>query len=105
MMAASSRRKGMDGEREVARIWQAAGFAVRGLEAEGDHLVVCGNGLVFHSEVKRQERVRLPEWVRQANEEAPPNTIPVVAWRQNHGMWRADLGLDDLALLAAAHRG
>jgi Holliday junction resolvase len=35
-VAASSRRKGLQGEREVARIWQAAGFDVRNLEATGD---------------------------------------------------------------------
>jgi hypothetical protein len=39
-MPASSRRKGLLGEREVARIWQAAGFEVRGLEGLGDHLVL-----------------------------------------------------------------
>lgn len=99
-MAASSRRKGITGEREVARIWQAAGFEVRGLEGEGDHLVVCGNGLTFHSETKRQERVRVTEWVAQAKAEAPQGTVPVVAFRQNKGEWYAVLPLSDLATLA-----
>ena len=95
----------MTGEREVARIWQAAGFQVRGLEGLGDHLVIANPvhgypGFPIHCEVKRQERVRLPEWARQAEAEAPQGTIAVVAWRQSRGIWRADLALESLAELA-----
>lgn len=100
-MAASSRRKGVAGEREVARVWQGAGFEVRGLEGAGDHLVITGNGRTLHSEVKRQERVQLPLWLRQAEAEAPSGCVPVVCFRQNRGRWYAALPLDDLAGLAA----
>jgi hypothetical protein len=109
-MAASSRRKGVLGEREVARIWQAAGFEVRGLEGLGDHLVIFARrpqpGMqpmteTLHMEVKRQERVRLPEWLAQAKAEAPQGTIPVVAFRQNKGEWYAALSLESLAELAS----
>jgi hypothetical protein len=111
-MAASSRRKGRDAEAEVAAEWQAAGFTVRGLEGKGDHLIVPGYvlandlhyrhpSLIIHEEVKRQERVRLPEWTRQAEAEAPHGAIAVVAWRQNNGVWRADLRLDALVELAS----
>jgi Holliday junction resolvase len=110
-MAASSRRKGVLGEREVARIWQAAGFEVRGLEGLGDHLVVrhtanaepvsSRNRALLHIECKRQERVRLPEWLAQAKAEAPQGTIPVVAFRQNKGEWYAALPLESLAELAS----
>jgi hypothetical protein len=116
-MAASSRRKGVVGEREVARIWQAAGFETRGLEGLGDHLVIrkTVSGAVtanvserdyrlalspIHCEVKRQERVRLPEWLAQARDEAPQGTIPVVAFRQSRGIWYAALPLESLAELA-----
>jgi hypothetical protein len=98
-MGAASRRKGVAGEREVAAIYQAAGLAVRGLEASGDHLVVCAAGLTVHSEVKRAERVKLPEWLRQAESEAPQGTVPVVAFRQNGGRWYAALPLDHFAAL------
>lgn len=100
-MAASSRRKGVKGEREVAAIWQAAGFEVRGLEGLGDHVVICGNGVTIHSEVKRQERLQLPIWLRQAAAEAPRGTVPVVAFRQNRGEWYAALPLAALAELLA----
>jgi Holliday junction resolvase len=95
-MPASSRRKGLLGEREVARIWQAAGFDVRNLEASGDQLVVCANGVTIHSETKRAERLKLPEWLRQAADEAPQGTVPVVAFRQNRGEWYVALRLADL---------
>jgi hypothetical protein len=109
-VAASSRRKGVVGEREVARIWQAAGFEVRGLEGLGDHLVIRSReweageqfkpSETLHCEVKRQERVRLPEWLAQARDEAPQGTIPVVAFRQSRGIWYAALPLESLAELA-----
>ena len=99
-MPASSRRKGVKGEREVAAIYQAAGLEVRGLEGLGDHVVSNGNGLTIHSEVKRAERLKLPEWLRHAAAEAPQGTVPVVAFRQNKGEWYAALPLAMLAELA-----
>jgi Holliday junction resolvase len=98
-VTASSRRKGLLGEREVARIWQAAGFDVRNLEASGDHLVVVANGVTLHSETKRAERLKLPEWLRQAADEAPQGTVPVVAFRQNRSEWYAALRLAALVEL------
>jgi hypothetical protein len=107
-MAASSRRKGVTGEREVAALWQAAGFDVRNLEGLGDHMVIL-NHLPnersirpnVHCEVKRQERVRLPEWLAQAKREAPQGIIPVVAFRQNQGEWYVALPLAALVELAS----
>lgn len=115
------RAKGVTAEREVADVWKAYGLEVRGLEGSGDHLVICPPlTLVYetrdgetrqagwerrrstiHSEVKRQERLKLPEWLRQAREEAPAGTIPVVSFRQNRGEWYACLPLSDLAELVA----
>lgn len=93
----NSRAKGVKGEREVAAIWQTAGATVRGLEGQGDHLVICANGRTIHSEVKRAERLKLPEWLRQLEAEAPQGTLPVLAFRQNRGEWYAVLRLDVLA--------
>jgi Holliday junction resolvase len=104
-MAVKSRRKGVKGEREVAQVWQAAGFEVRGLEGLGDHVVICGNGVTIHSEVKRAERLKLPEWLRQAAAEAPQGTVPVVAFRQNRGEWYAALPLEALAGLIPSRNG
>jgi len=105
----ASRAKGVKGEREVAKIWQAAGFEVRGLEGQGDHLVMTPTfewravpvPSIFHCETKRQERLRLPEWLAQAKREAPQGTIPVVCFRQNKGEWYACLSLASLVELAS----
>lgn len=98
----------MRGEREVALIWERAGFEVRTMQhtqgkgnAPGDHVVICGNGVMIHSEVKRAERLKLPEWLRQAADEAPIGSVPVVAFRQNRGEWYATLKLSDLTRLTA----
>lgn len=103
-MSAASRRKGVAGEREVALRFEQAGWTVRGLEGQGDQLCVkrvhqrTHNRLTttLHSEVKRQERLRLPEWLEQARAEAPPGVPPVVVFRQSRGQWIAALPLDDL---------
>jgi len=100
-MPAGSRRKGVKGEAEVARVFQAAGLSVRGLEGKGDHVVRAANGVTIHSEVKRAERLKLPEWLRQAAAEAPQGTVPVVSFRQNRGEWYAALPLEALAELLA----
>lgn len=100
------RAKGVTAEREVANVWKEHGLEVRGLEGTGDHLVlprvVAGTPpVIIHSEVKRQERLKIPEWLRQAKEEAPAGTIPVVSFRQSRGEWYACLPLADLAELVA----
>jgi hypothetical protein len=99
-MSAASRRKGVGGEREVAGIFERAGFTVRGLEGQGDQLCIGprrGGGLqTLHVECKRQERLRVPEWLEQARTEAPPGVPPVLVFRQSHGRWYACLPLDDL---------
>lgn len=97
-MSAASRRKGVSGEREVAAVWESHGCTVRGLEGCGDHMVFSIGGHLIHSEAKRHaDRVRIPEWMRQAEAEAPAGAVPVVAFRQDRGRWYAVLPLDDLA--------
>ena len=100
-MSRAVRDKGARGEREVVAILKRHGLpAVRtpnsgGLHVKGDLTGVPG----YHFEVKRQETLRLPLWLRQAEEDAPAETVPVVAWRHNQGDWYAALPLDGLARL------
>jgi hypothetical protein len=104
LSAKGRRDKGVKGEREVRKVFETAGFEVRGLEDTGDHLVICA-GLTLHIESKRAETLRLPLWSRQAEAEAPQGTVAVVAYRRSREPWRASLLLDDLiAILAADHR-
>jgi hypothetical protein len=103
------RDKGLLGEREIKHVFGQHGWAMRGLEGQGDHIAMKVTGfprvkgsplgtrsIALHVETKRQERLALPAWLRQAAEEAPPGTHPVVAFRQNRGQWYAALPLDVL---------
>lgn len=105
MSPAASRRKGLVGERQVADLFESWGFAMRGLEGSGDWLAIrptinLDTGkpetMMLHVEVKRQERLRLPEWIAQAKAEAPQGVPPVVVFRQNRAEWVAALPLSDL---------
>ena len=87
-MAASERVKGRRAEAEVAALYREHGFTVRGLESGGDH-AVTGHGLLIHSEVKRQERLRLPLRTRQIVKDAPRGALPILAYRRNREPWFA----------------
>jgi hypothetical protein len=107
MSGAAQRRKGVVGEREAAEYFRLAGWELRGLEGSGDWLAFrqhLHESPVFdthtlHVEVKRQERLRLPEWLAQARAEAPTGVAPVVVFRQNRGEWYACLPLGRLLTL------
>jgi hypothetical protein len=92
---AHKRRKGVTGEREVTKMFEDAG-AVRlySLEKGGDTLVEL-NHFLFHVETKRQERLDLMRWVRQAESEAGASFVPVVCFRQSKEPWRVTLLLKD----------
>jgi len=108
-MSRAEREKGARGEREVAAVLRAHNLpAVRtsnsgGLHVRGDLTGVPG----YHFEVKRQETLRIQQWVRQAWDDCPPDgTVPVVVFRTNRvpldnplGLWHAVISLSELAKL------
>ena len=102
-MSASERTKGARGEREVADLLRAFGIECdrtvhnSGMFLRGDLTGVAG----YHIEVKRQETLRVPAWIRQAADECG-DCVPVVTFRQNRGEWYAALPLRDLARLIAS---
>lgn len=97
----NSRAKGVAYEREVADLWEAHGFAVRGLEASGDHLVVCRDGLLIGQECKRRERLDVPGWWRQTITDAPPGAVPILTFRQSRRESLSVIRTADLARLLA----
>lgn len=104
-MSVNSRAKGSRGELEVAAIFRAAGFDCDRVPNSGA-LRIKGDlygSVPAHVEVKRGERVRLPEWWAQTVDEAPDGMLPLLALRQSRRPWLAVVPLEALvALLAAA---
>ena len=97
------RTKGVVGEREVRHAFDTAGFLIRGLEDTGDHLVLVRHGLTLHVESKRQERIEILRWSRQAEAEAPQGTLALVAYRPSREPWRVSMLLDDLIALLVSN--
>jgi hypothetical protein len=75
--------KGRAFELEIAKLFTAGGFDVRGLEQEGDHLCIRADGVTLHSECKRQEVLRIPLWWRQTLRDCPQGALPVLTFRQS----------------------
>jgi hypothetical protein len=93
-----SRDKGKRGENEIVGIFHQAGCPVAkrtaalqaglrhyGQLAEAD--VWIGDG--FHVEVKRQEVLRLPTWLRQLDGDCPDGRDGILFYRRSHERWRA----------------
>jgi hypothetical protein len=101
-MSNASRRKGVNGENEAAKLWAAHGCDVRSLGGQGDRLIVCGpHGPILHGEYKRQERIQLWQWVEQAESEAASIAVPSVTFRPSHRPWYTVLRTEALAPLLA----
>ena len=84
-----SRNKGKSGEREFVKLLKQYGFdAQRGVQYKGtpdspDIIGIPG----FHIEVKRTERLRLYDALKQSILESNNNEIPIVAHRKNREEW------------------
>lgn len=102
-MGKAQRNKGAAAEREVAAIINdRLGTDLRrtplsgGMTWKGD--IRGWDGM--HVEVKRQERLSIPAWVKQAEDDCPEGDIPLVVFRQSREPWRVVIRLDDLLGLA-----
>ena len=86
----NSREKGAVGERELAgelnRIGMIARRTVQYCGKGGDAADVVAEGLDLHIEVKRCERVKLADWIAQAQRDARARDW-VVFTRQNNRPW------------------
>ena len=96
-----SRNKGKRGEREVAKIFQKAGFhARRSVQYNGrpgtaaDVVGIPG----LHIEVKLVEKESIRAWYRQAQRDAhasPENEMPVIVHRKSREPWLVTMSLED----------
>lgn len=99
-MAINSKRKGAEGERELARKLREYGYKARRTvqycgkadDGEADLLGLPG----IHIECKRTERLNLYEAVGQAKRDSEGTQhLPVVFHRKNNCEWLVILPLDD----------
>lgn len=103
-LAKASRDKGIRGEREVAAIFQTAGFDCNRVPNSGA-LRIKGDlygKLPVHVEVKFAERWDIPGWLGQAKAEAPQGVTPVLCFRRSRGEWYAALPLSAYIEILAA---
>ena len=93
----NSKRKGKDGELQVAHIMQGYGFDARrsqqyaGINNDADVV-----GVPFlHLEVKRTETLHLDKAMEQSIRDAREGEIPIVVHRKDRQPWRVTIDLDD----------
>lgn len=97
-VGARSRRKGANGERELAAILREYGYDVRrGIQSAGESDVIGLPGI--HLEVKRREKLQLEDWMAQARRDARPEELPTVWHRRNNCEWLVTMPLEVFMIL------
>lgn len=97
----NSKRKGNEGERELARKLKEYGYGCRrgqqfcGADGSADVIGLPG----IHIECKRVERLNLYEAMTQAAHDAREKETPAVFHRRNRCEWLVTLKLDDFMKL------
>lgn len=96
----NSRRKGANGERELAAFLADRGVeARRGQQFKGgadSPDVVCPTFPHVHFEAKRVEAGNPYNWLAQAQRDGGEGKLHIVAHRKNHKEWIAVMPLDQL---------
>ena len=100
-MARNSKRKGNAGELEVLHLLQRNGLRawrndqqyVGGVD--NPDIALDMNGIRYHVECKRTERLRLYEAMQQAIHDSNGHAVPLVAHRRNRGEWLLTMRLND----------
>lgn len=93
-MGKFSRTKGAAAEREVAALIREHGF-----DAERNKIGVAKDDLIHtipgaSIEIKRSEKLMLPAWIRQTEEQAGDDREPVLFFRQSRQPWRVVVRAD-----------
>lgn len=106
-MGRMSRAKGAAGEREFSKLLsEAMGVEIKrklGAARDGGDDLEYG---LFSFEVKRQEVIKIEEWMAQALASAEPSgRIPVVVFRRSNSRWRACIDIEVLFQMIKAVHG
>ena len=97
----NSKRKGNAGEIELLRIFKRHGLqARRNLQQfvggkNNPDIALDVHGILYHVEVKRTERLRLYEAMRQAARDADGRAVPIIAHRRSREPWSVTMLLED----------
>jgi Holliday junction resolvase len=109
-MGKSQRVKGAVGEREVVNIFKKFGFNLwrvpnsGGLKRDGNEKGDIKGLPGWHFEVKRQETLSIPSWIRQAEEDADSDETPVLIFRRSKEPWRVVIPLETFIELIGGSR-
>jgi Holliday junction resolvase len=93
----NSRRKGKDGELELASKFREHGFPARRSQqycGTSDSMDVVGLPFI-HVECKRKQALNVYEALGKAKNEAQGKGIPTVFWRKNRAGWVVVMEFDD----------
>ena len=100
-MSKSQQRKGRDGELEIVKIFQA-----HGIDAQPGQAVSFGStpdAVIpgIHPEIKRVERLNVPEAMNQAirDSEKFRDGVPALFHRRNRSPWLVTMRLEDWILM------
>lgn len=108
MSGRSSQAKGRRAERELANALQSYGYPVEVGRAQSYGEVPDLSGLPgVHIECKRCERLRLSEWMAQAEQDAQrfQDGAPAVFFRRSRESWRVVMNLPDWMAIYAKAQG
>ena len=97
----NSRAKGKKGEQEFINehlipYWPEA---KRNIDQFGDDKRDCLNVAGVHWQIKRTEHLELWKAINQAETEAAPTDLPVVAFRRNRSKWMCIVDAEELVAL------
>ena len=102
----NQRQKGAAGEREFAHLLREHGYeAERGVQHSGgkDSPDVKTNMHGVHWEIKRTERLRLHDALKQSQRDAGEDEMAVVGYRRNHDEWIVIQPFEDWIKLLKAY--
>ena len=108
MVGKASQSKGRRGELELSRFLQDCGYNVLPGRAQSYGEVPDVSGLPgIHMEVKRVERLNVPEAMKQATRDAERfhDGAPAVFHRRSREPWLVTMRLEDWLVIFAKHTG
>ena len=103
----NSKRKGTEGERELAKLLQGYGYDThRGQQFAGGFDSPDVYGLPgIHIECKRVEKLNIAEAMEQSIRDSEGKAVPAVFHRKNRGRWMVTVLLDDFMKLYGGWNG